>query len=99
MKPDRRSSKLLKTALWFSYKEQGFEQAKHMSQVWSSSFFRQKNRVQSADATYFHCVVRVSDKNLRAVLRLSGSVGIHLVPKGPDRSRMIVSGSFRSPGR
>ena len=66
-------------------KEQGFEQAKHISQVWSSSFFRQKNRVQSAEATY--CVVRVSDKNLRAVLRLSGSAGIYLVPKGPDRSK------------
>lgn len=99
MKPDRRSSKLLKTALWFSYKEQGFEQAKHISQVWSSSFFRQKNRVQSAEATYFHCVVRVSDKNLRAVLRLSGSAGIYLVPKGPDRSKDDRFRVIRSPGQ
>ena len=68
-------------------KEQGFDQAKHISQVWSSSFFRQKHRVQCAEAAYFHCVVRVPDKHFRAVLRLSGSAGIYLVPKGRDRAK------------
>ena len=46
-----------------------------------------KSRVNCADANYFHCVVRVQDKHIKAMLRLSGSSGIYLVPKWPDQAR------------
>ena len=75
-------------------KEQGFEQAKHISQVWSSSFFRQKNRVRCDDATYFHCVFRTNicgrccDLVDLRVFTWCQKVRIGL--------KMTASGSFRS---
>ena len=52
---------------------------------WSQSFFSGKKKTDIQSCQYFHNVIRIPDKHVKALLRLGGNAGIFVVPKNSNR--------------
>ena len=63
----------------------GLDSWRFIDSEWSQSFFSGKKKTDIEACQYFHNVVRIPDKHIKALLRLGGNAGIFVAPKNSNR--------------
>ncbi len=63
----------------------GLDSWRFIDSEWSQSFFSGKKKTDIESCQYFHNVIRIPDKHVKALLRLGGNAGIFVVPKNSNR--------------